>query len=270
MKNVKLIASDMDHTLLTSTGKLPPNFMATIRQLQEVGIEFAAASGRPLYTLLEMFPEVKDEMTFVCDNGGLIMHKGDIIFNSELPADDYQKMAAFTEKANAIAIICGLDSAYILKKNQEFDAVYRTFYSKIIYVDDFSQLDITADKFTIYFPKQDSQKNYQTIYAPQFGADYSVVVSGPEWIDIMNQGIDKGSAMQILAEKLGISLSDIMAFGDTHNDVAMLKAVGHSYLMANGNPEIAQYAKYTAPANDEFGVVQIINKVLAEKQNLQN
>lgn len=268
MKNIKFIATDMDNTLLTSRGELPPNFMTTISQLLAADVAFAAASGRPLYTLLEMFGEFRDQMTFVCDNGGLIMHKGEIIFNSERPQKDYQQMVTFAKETDAIAIICGLDAAYIAQKDEQYDAIYRTFYKKIVYVDDLEDLNVTADKFTLYFPNNNSQEKYHSVFAPQFGENYSVVVSGPEWIDIMNQGVDKGTAMEILSQKLGIALADMMAFGDTHNDVGMLKTVGHSYLVANGNPEIAKYAEKTAPSNDEYGVQQILEQVLTAKENL--
>ena len=62
MQNVKLIASDMDQTLLTSAGTLPPHFDRYLHRLGEAGIEFAVASGRPLYTLQETFPHFSDQL----------------------------------------------------------------------------------------------------------------------------------------------------------------------------------------------------------------
>lgn len=266
MKDIKFIATDMDNTLLTSKGELPPDFFSLVAKLKEQGVEFAAASGRPLYTLLETFAELKNEMTFICDNGGLIMHHGDVIFTSELPREDYRKMATFAAESDGIPIVCGMDAAYINQADKAYDAIYRTFYTKINYVASLESLDITADKFTLFFPNKDSLENYENVFAPAFGEQYSVVVSGPEWIDIMNEGIDKGTAMTIIGEKLHISLADMMAFGDTHNDAGMLKAVGHSYIVANGNPEIAHYAKFTAPTNDEYGVMRVMEKLLKVKQ----
>lgn len=266
MENIKFIATDMDNTLLTSRGELPPNFFSLVKKLKNEGIEFAAASGRPLYTLLDTFAELKDDMTFICDNGGLIMHHSEVIFTSELPHDDYRKMAAFAAETDGIPIVCGMDAAYINKADETYDATYRTFYKKINYVEDLEKLDITADKFTLFFPNKNSSRKYDEVFAPAFGEQYSVVVSGPEWIDIMNQGIDKGTALAIISEKLQISLEDMMAFGDTHNDAGMLQAVGHSYIVANGNPEIAHLAKHTAPANDEYGVMQVMEKLLRTKQ----
>lgn len=265
MKEIQFIATDMDHTLLTSDGQLPPGLIATVKELKQQGITFAAASGRPLYTLLETFAELRHEMSFIADNGGLILHQDEIIFNSELPQTDYQKMVAFAKESSGIPIVCGMDAAYIEKRHQNYEPVYRTFYSQIQFVEDLSEVAVTADKFTLYFPEQNSRENFAEIFDPAFGKDYSVVVSGPEWIDIMNKGVDKGSAMAIMSEQLAIPFEQMMAFGDTYNDIGMLKQVGHSYIMANGTPEVAQYAKFTAPSNDEYGVLQVLKKVLAAK-----
>lgn len=82
MKQVKLIATDMDHTLLTEQGELPPRFAEYIHELNHYGITFAIASGRPLYTLKKVFANLQDELTFISDNGGVISHHGERIYQS--------------------------------------------------------------------------------------------------------------------------------------------------------------------------------------------
>ena len=88
MQNVKLIASDMDPTLLTSAGTLPPHFDRYLHRLGEDGIEFAVASGRPLYTLQETFPHFSDRISMVCDNGGLVYSHGQLIGKSLIPEEN--------------------------------------------------------------------------------------------------------------------------------------------------------------------------------------
>ena len=70
MDRIRLIASDMDATLLDEYSQLPPKFTETIRALAGQGILFAAASGRPLYTLETMFPDLLEEIILIGDNGG--------------------------------------------------------------------------------------------------------------------------------------------------------------------------------------------------------
>ena len=75
MDTIHLIASDLDATLLDDQSQLPPDFAETVRALAERGIRFAAASGRPIYTLEEMFAPLRDDIIFVGDNGGAICWK---------------------------------------------------------------------------------------------------------------------------------------------------------------------------------------------------
>lgn len=71
MDRIRLIASDMDATLLNEQSQLPADFEETIHALAELGIRFAPASGRPLYTLEAMFPTLQNELVFIGDNGGV-------------------------------------------------------------------------------------------------------------------------------------------------------------------------------------------------------
>ena len=84
MDRIRLIASDMDATLLDEQSQLPADFKETIHALAELGIRFAPASGRPLYTLEAMFPTLRDELVFIGDNGGAIRWKGQNLFTSEM------------------------------------------------------------------------------------------------------------------------------------------------------------------------------------------
>ena len=85
MDRIRLIASDMDATLLDEHSQLPPKFADTIRALAGQGILFAAASGRPLYTLEAMFPDLLDEIILIGDNDGAARWKGRNLFVSEMP-----------------------------------------------------------------------------------------------------------------------------------------------------------------------------------------
>lgn len=260
---IKLIASDMDHTLLTERGQLPPDFVPTIHQLHAKGIQFVAASGRPMYTLEQMFPEFTDTMVYVSDNGGAIAYQGKILFKSLLPLADYQRMVQFVNQtSNNIAVICGMDAAYVETKYQAYDATLRQFYTNIEYVPDLTQVRVAANKFTIYFPGKDSQAQYEAVFAPEFESAYSVTVAGVEWIDIMNQGINKGHAMRFLADYFDLTPAQMMAFGDTYNDKEMLQMVEHSYLMGNAVDDMRQYATYRADTNENYGVLKVIQKLL--------
>mgnify|MGYP004575540597 CR=1 FL=1 len=145
MDHIRLIASDMDATLLDERSQLPPDFAETIRALAGQGILFAAASGRPLYTLETMFPELLEEIVLIGDNGGAARWKGKDLFVSEMPAEGWRQLARSTKQAGDVGLLCGLQAAYAEKRDERYDAVFKNFYTRVEYVDDLTAVEAAAD-----------------------------------------------------------------------------------------------------------------------------
>ncbi|HIV42841.1 MAG TPA: HAD family hydrolase [Candidatus Faecalibacterium avium] len=260
--HIGLIASDMDYTLLDENGRLPQDFARLVLELEQEGVYFAAASGRPLYTLEDMFPDLRGHIALIGDNGGVIRWRGRDIFQSRMPGADYREMAAATREAGDIGVLCGLDTAYVERQYQQYARVFSQFYTRVAYVDDLTVLDVPADKYTIYLPRGDSQAAYDKHYGRLFGQRFSVAVAGPNWVDIMNRGVDKGAALRALGRSLGLTGANLMAFGDTYNDAEMLCTAKYGFLMTNGSQDLRARVAFLAPPHWDQGVVQIMRQVL--------
>ncbi|WP_461223962.1 Cof-type HAD-IIB family hydrolase [Lacticaseibacillus suihuaensis] len=264
MKDIKFIATDMDHTLLTEAGTLPPHFGDYLDRLEALGIQFAIASGRPLYTLQNLFPDHKDRLTLICDNGAVVSHRGRILDKVLMPQAAYQDMASFVKAhTDGRPLVCGINAAIADEKDRQYDAVYREFYHNLTFVPDAAAWTGEADKVTIYLPNGDARATFDQQIAPRYGTRFSAAVSGPVWIDIMMKGVNKGTAIQAIGTKLGIAPSQMMAFGDTFNDAEMLSTVGYGYLVANAHPDMARFAKYRTASNNDYGVLKVLDQVIA-------
>lgn len=264
MDTIRLIASDMDATLLDAHSQLPPDFEAAVRALAAEGIRFAAASGRPLYTLEAMFPALQEEIILIGDNGGAIRWKGETLFVSEMPAEGWHSLARLTKERGDIGMLCGLDRVYVEKPYQRYDAVFKNFYTQVEYVDDLLVVDAPADKFTIYLPRGNAQEAFDALYGPACGAEFSVAVAGKNWVDIMNPGVHKGAALAALGQKLEIPADSMMAFGDTYNDAEMLETARYGFLVENGSLPLRQRVPFLAPPHWEQGVMQVLKQLLAQ------
>lgn len=263
MDQILLIASDMDATLLDENSQLPAGFEQTVRALAALGIRFAPASGRPLYTLEEMFPTLRDELVFIGDNGGAIRWKGQNLFTSEMAPEGWRALNRLSREHGDIAVLCGLDSAYVEKRYAAYDTVMKQFYTRVEYVDNLEDVTAPADKFTIYLPRHDAQAAYDTVYASQRDI-YSVAVAGECWVDIMNPGVHKGAALEALGRLWGLPHESMMAFGDTYNDAEMLRTAKYGFLMENGSVPLRATVPFLASSNREAGVMQVLRKVLAQ------
>ena len=267
LSGVRLVASDMDYTLLADDKSMPEDMPGRIRALEGAGALFAAASGRPLYTLRDMFPDSWDHMAFVTDNGAAVVCREDVVFKSLIEPATVQALTEFTlEGGYGLPTVCGLDACYVREQDRRYDDVFRTFYHNIVYVETLDHLAAEVNKFTVYFPEGNAVPMRDEVYAPAWGERLSVTCGGAVWIDIMNQGVDKGTGVERLCEHLGISVADVVACGDTDNDAEMLEAVGHGYLVANAEERMERFADFRIPSNNERGVAQVIDAVLAARR----
>jgi Cof subfamily protein (haloacid dehalogenase superfamily) len=263
LRNVKLIASDLDHTLLTSKKELPPNFDDYVYKLIECGIDFVIASGRPFYTLKNDFGRFGKQISYISDNGATVCYKDDIIYKSILPVENYQPMVVSAlQDTDGVPVVCGLDSAYVSKKDKSHESFLRIFYSNIAFVDNLESVDAQANKFSVYFPNHDSKEFYAKIFKPKYEKDFSVTIGDDVWVDVMILGVNKGTALNCLAKHVGINSGQIMAFGDTYNDIEMLKAAKYSYIVKNAHADMAGYARFMTDSNEDFGVIKVLDKVL--------
>lgn len=178
MDRIRLIASDMDATLLDGHSQLPPDFLHLVQELAGQDILFAAASGRPLYKLEEMFAPVLEQTLLVADNGGAVRWRGKDLFVSRMEPEVWHRLTACAEENGDSFVVCGLESAYLRPCDRCYDAVYRNFYNRIAYVSDLYTIDAAVDKFTIYLPQDNAQEVYEKVYGPRFGQELAVAVSG--------------------------------------------------------------------------------------------
>lgn len=268
LTGVRLVASDMDFTLLADDKSMPEGMPGRIRALEEAGVVFSAASGRPLYTLQDLFPESRDRMAFITDNGAGVVCRGEVVFKDLLDEATLAELVAFTlERApEAVPVVCGLERAVVPAWGRAYDDALRVYYHEILYVDDIGSAREEANKFTVYFPENNSADAYEERFAPAFGGRLSVTCAGVDWLDVMNRGVDKGTGIARLCEHLGIAPADVIALGDTDNDAEMLSYVGHGYLMANAEERMERFADFRAPSNNERGVAQVIDAVLAARR----
>lgn len=259
--NIKLVATDMDGTLLDSKKRIPSDFMEWVTTHQN--IKTVIASGRQYYNLEKLFAPIKDRLIFIADNGGLVFANGEAIYcNKMLKSDVHAILDALQDIPDIVVIICGVKSAYMLHATALSEGNAHMYYARLKFVKDLreciSQDDIV--KLAIFFEKRNAEELYPTIQN-RLNERISVQLSGDSWVDIANASVSKGSAIKAILEQYQIDKSQAMAFGDYLNDYTLLQACDESYAMENAHPEIKKISKYTAPSNDEDGVMRILRTI---------
>ena len=287
---IKLIASDMDGTLLNSNHKIPQNNIELIKFAQKNGIEFVVATGRAYY---EALPALNDE-NIKCDvisfNGGIIYDKnGNIINITPMKLKDLYY---------TIEILKSLDISYQLYTKN-------TIYTKSIETDITAYIDLIrangeepneqhlrqeaknrlalghiteVDNIELYLNQEDNpaikvigisndlEKLKHATELLSGNDNISVTSSGANNVEIMDKKATKGEALKIVADIHDINLKNAIAIGDNLNDQAMLDIVEYSIAMKNGNKDLQKTAKFiTEKTNSEGGVADSVMKLLKEK-----
>ena len=287
---IKLIASDMDGTLLNSNHKIPQNNIELIKFAQKNGIEFVVATGRAYY---EALPSLNDE-NIKCDvisfNGGIIYDKnGNIINITPMKLKDlyytieilkslnisyqlYTKNTIYTKSIETdITAYIDLIRANGEEPNEQHlrqEAKNRLALGHITEVDNIelylNQEDNPAIK--VIGISNDLEKLKHATELLSGNDNISVTSSGANNVEIMDKKATKGEALKIVADIHDINLKNAIAIGDNLNDQAMLDIVEYSIAMKNGNKELQKTAKFiTEKTNSEGGVADSVMKLLKEK-----
>jgi Cof subfamily protein (haloacid dehalogenase superfamily) len=260
--DIRLIATDMDGTLVDDGKQIHDELWPLIDALHSRGITFCPASGRQYYNLLQEFEGVADELVFIAENGTYVVARGQEISSDCLALEVARQVVSRVRGiAEAGAVLCGKRSAYIERRDAPFVAQATLYYTRLKVVDDL--LEVTDDdvlKVAIY-DFVSAERNTAPQMAELAGS-HQVVVSGAHWVDVLSATANKGHAVRQVQKTLGVTPDQTMVFGDFLNDLEMMDAATYSFAMANAHPVLRERASWVAPTNNANGVVRTIRTVL--------
>lgn len=258
--NIKLVALDMDGTLLDSNKKLPGDFMDWVKKHPD--IKTVIASGRQYYTLIKDFIPIKDELVYVAENGGLVFERDEIIYSNEMEKEDICKcLERINGLEGATPIVCGARSAYMKEPKESILKEAKMYYDHLQCVEDLYEaaLQDIIVKIAIFVEEKKAEPAMEHFAGLE--KHLSAVLSGDSWIDISNCTVNKGIAVAAVQEKYGIDRAESMAFGDYLNDVGLIKSCEESYCMENGHPDLKALAKHMTDSNDNNGVMKVLQRL---------
>lgn len=261
---IKLIAVDMDGTLLDSQKRMPKDIVPVVRALKEKGVRFVIASGRQAAMIKRDVGELAGELTYIVENGAVIMEGDKQLFADPLCKEDVYRVTKRMLGEKAIhGVLCRPTCAVIAENTPEvFKQNVRMYYASILIVPDLLEACEQYDDVCkiAFFDEGDAGAHEYPIIDSLFSDTLCVTLSGYSWVDVMRPGTHKGKGMRTLQRMLGITPEECMAFGDYNNDIEMLEAVSESYAMENALDSLKAIAKYIAPSNDEDGVMRVIKE----------
>jgi Cof subfamily protein (haloacid dehalogenase superfamily) len=262
---IKLIACDLDGTLLPPSKVMPDETFGLIERLWQKGIIFAPASGRQLPNLKKLFAPVLNKIAIIAENGGLAWLGGEVIYSNPTPPDSVKyALDIIRKESDLYPLVSCADCAFYESDYPPFVEVLKRSYSSEKLVNNLDEVIYSNQvlKISVWDPLVSAEHGGKIL--PNKIEGLRTMVSGFDWLDVCVEGANKGKALMALAKHLGVERGSIAAFGDHMNDLEMLEYSGKPYVTANAFPLLKQKIGEQIASNAEFGVIQKLKQILAE------
>jgi Cof subfamily protein (haloacid dehalogenase superfamily) len=269
---VRLIALDVDGTLLNSRWEVSPANRAAIAEATRRGIEVALVTGRRYDFAMPVRRQIEAPITMIVNNGALVRtHDGETRLRHLLSRDTARRVLQSTRNwrdSSSVIFDRPLENQIMLEAidwNDGLRGAYYTRNQKFIGIANPLESCLDEDPIQLMFtgrfePIREAEAALRSL---PFVDDFSLALTAYEdkdfaMIDIINPAVSKGAALAEWAALRGIPREDILAIGDNHNDLEMLSFVGMPVVMANGVPELKARGWHITGSNDEDGVAAAI------------
>ncbi|MBB6624719.1 HAD family phosphatase [Clostridium gasigenes] len=264
----KLIAIDMDGTLLNSDGVISKGNKEAIKKAIEKGVKVVITSGRGLKGLDKFLDEVNlrgENEYLIANNGGTIYRTSDFecISYKGLRGRDLVK-AHNLSREFGLNMIAYTHEGSIAPEENEFTRFETEYVGTTVKIIDINTDVKDEDEITkILFSQSEELLTKKILEIPkEFYKKYNVVKTMPVILEVMDKNCNKGYGVKILADKLGIKKEEIICIGDQANDIEMITYAGLGIAMGNAIEELKNISQYVTLDNDNDGVAKAIEKFI--------
>ncbi|MGL5815483.1 MAG: sugar-phosphatase [Aeromonas sp.] len=264
----KLIALDMDGTLLNPHGQITPRTQAAITAARARGVTVVLTSGRPLEGMTPYLAELgltgPDDYV-ICYNGALVQKVADqrIIRSQLLTGKDASAIAHLADELGVNIHGFSVRQGLISPRVSTYTEHESQLVDMPINLVDFATLPADEQIMKVMMIDPEPQLSRAIAQLPaELYERYTVVRSSPYFLEFMNKLSNKGTGVAALAEHLGITADEVIAVGDAGNDRHMIEYAGLGVAMGNATDEIKGLAQHITARNDDDGVARVIEEFI--------
>lgn len=271
---IKLIALDIDGTLINSKMEVTAATVQALNKAVERGIHIVLSTGRLVIEctdILEKLPCIR--YVNGCTGAEVTdLKTGRSVAGKRIPGDEVRRI--YNKLKDLPIMICPFDEDCIPRCDRDHWQLcldegpypvaqhFKRFYKPIDDMDSYMKTVNSLIKFYMPCFTKETLEEYKARMA---GEPYTVLQCAETDMEIMPVGADKGDGLRMLADVLGLTADEVMAIGDSENDISMLRYAGLPVVMGNGLPHVKPLAKYITDDNDHDGVAKAVNMVLEGK-----
>lgn len=258
----RLLATDIDDTLLAPDGSLPESNRAALRRLHDAHVAIVFCSGRSdisIWQIASTILPLDDDEYLISFNGARVVTAGSrrVVAQTYVSTAAIARIAEYTRKHD-LHLQGYLGDDFIVETASPVAEIYANATGTPYQV--FERLEAAlpdgSPKLLIIGDPDILARHLKPL--AELDDSLNVMVSKPQYVEIVAAGVNKGSALTRLAEKLGIPAEETVAVGDGGNDADMLRAAGLGIAVANAHPEANDAADIVLKSRSEDGAIEEI------------
>jgi len=260
---IRLIATDMDDTLLGPDGALSSRTKAAAAEAMRRGVRFVLSSGRMPQAMRKTAQELNVNSPVIAYNGGMIADAitGEVLKSWPVEQAEAREAAKLAESLGG-HVQAYKNGTYYYQEENDFARAYARSIGLQGQAagEPLSQwFTGAADKLLVIGNPHDVSRWVEKMQA-HFGTRLCCAVSRPNYIEVFAHGTDKSAALEELCMRLGVRREETAAFGDGENDLGMVRWAEKGFVMANARPQVLEKAPAVAPSNAQDGLAQVLEK----------
>lgn len=257
----RLVATDLDGTLLNFDGHLTERSRGVLQALDERDVPVVFVTGRPLRWMDYLWEEVGDHGIAICSNGAILYDVASHSVRQALTIDTAHLLGICDElRAQLPGTTFALESVSGIAREDGFgtpdpapDSTAVGELTDIVGDDVIKVLALHQDR-----EPEEFWEEVGAIVGERLTTTWS---SSFAMVEMSLAGVTKAATLAQVCDELGVAAADVIAFGDMHNDIPMLEWAGQAYAMSGAHRDVVAAAQHTAPTNTEDGVAQVLSDV---------
>jgi Cof subfamily protein (haloacid dehalogenase superfamily) len=262
----KLMAVDVDGTLLNSKGNLTEVTKVAIKAGVDKGLIFTISTGRPIQGI-EYFNKMLDlDLPFITYNGAMVVmgESKEILYEQNLSQKDAKIIIELGKKYDTTMIVYVENKLYVSELSERTENYKRIANIEPILIEDVELLIKNGVTKILWYDEIEKIEEYQVEVGQYLNDTVNYHTSRPMFLEFVDKKASKAIAMEKLGEHFGIKQSEMIAIGDGYNDLSMIEYAGLGVAMENSKDAIKEKADYVTLSNDEDGVAHVINKFILD------
>lgn len=262
--NYKLVAVDMDGTLLNSDGNISEQTVEAIRKCVEKGIIVTISTGRPIQGINRYNEILKLDVPFITYNGAMIVKSmsKEILYEQGLSAQDARQILKLGQAIDTTVIVWSNNKLYVNKLNDQANDYKKLSALEPILITDQEALIKNGITKILWSDDVDKIKAYQEEIAGKVGPGVTYCTSKPIYLEFFDVKVSKALSLEKVCRYYSIKSEETIAIGDGYNDLSMLEYAGLGIAMGNAPDDIKAKCGYVTETNNKDGVASALNKFL--------